>query len=225
MLRLLYCPTHIHTRKTIDLTIQTFVGKITSLFFNTLSRFVIAFLPRSRRLLISWLQPPSPVILEPKKIKSVTRSFLDHLFWTSITCSPAPLPTILLTALITWHIYLFMVYLLTRVHFFCVLEPCMASMHSKKVWMNEFMRMIAFLIPDLQGSGKAKHLFEKAKHLFVSLQTKTMEAWALAQEHRGWTTDPDRKWTWKSSLGLRKDIRAPVVGAHSSLGWSTDEIL
>ena len=60
--------------KTIALTIWSFVGKVMSLLFNTLSRFVIAFLPRSKRLLISWLQSPSTVILEPKKIKSVTVS-------------------------------------------------------------------------------------------------------------------------------------------------------
>ena len=59
--------------KTIALTRQTFVGKIMSLLFNTLSRFVTAFLPRSKRLLISW-QSPSAVILEPKQIKSVTVS-------------------------------------------------------------------------------------------------------------------------------------------------------
>ena len=60
------------TGKSIALTIETFVGKVMSLFFNTLSRFVIAFLPRRMRVLISWMQPPSAVILEPKKIKSVT---------------------------------------------------------------------------------------------------------------------------------------------------------
>ena len=62
------------TGKTIALTRWTFVGKVISLLFNTLSWFVIAFLPRSRGLLISWLQSPSTVILEPKKIKSVTVS-------------------------------------------------------------------------------------------------------------------------------------------------------
>ena len=62
------------TGKTIALTRRTFVGKVMSLLFNILSRFVIAFLPRSKRLLISWLQSPSAVILEPKKIKSVTAS-------------------------------------------------------------------------------------------------------------------------------------------------------
>ena len=60
------------TGKSIALTIETFVGKVMSLFFNTLSRFVIAFLPRRMRVLISWMQSPSAVILEPKKIKSVT---------------------------------------------------------------------------------------------------------------------------------------------------------
>ena len=58
--------------KTIALTTQTFVSKVMSLLFNTLSRFVIAFLPRSKHLLISWLHSPSTVILEPKKIKSFT---------------------------------------------------------------------------------------------------------------------------------------------------------
>ena len=58
----------------IDLAIWTFVGKVMSLLFNKLSRFVIAFLPRSKRLLISWLQSLSAVILEPRNIKSVTVS-------------------------------------------------------------------------------------------------------------------------------------------------------
>ena len=62
------------TRKTTALIIWTLVGKVISLLFNTLSRFVIAFLPRSKCLLFSWLQSPSAVILEPKKIKSLTVS-------------------------------------------------------------------------------------------------------------------------------------------------------
>ena len=62
------------TGKSIDLTIQTFVDKVMSLLFNMLSRFVIAFLSRRKHLLISWLQSPSAVILEPPKIKSVTVS-------------------------------------------------------------------------------------------------------------------------------------------------------
>ena len=62
------------TGKTIALTRRTFVGKVMSLLFNILSRLVITFLPRSKRVFISWLQASSAVILEPKKIKSATVS-------------------------------------------------------------------------------------------------------------------------------------------------------
>ena len=81
------------TGKTIVLTRQTFVGKVMPLLFNTLSRFVIDVFPRSKHLLISWLQSPSAVILEPKKIKSVTVSIVspsiwhkgwDHMLWSLV---------------------------------------------------------------------------------------------------------------------------------------------
>ena len=89
------------TGKTIVLTIRTFVGKVLSLFFNMLSRFVIAFLPMRKHLSISWLHSPSAVILEPQKIKSVTVSIvfpsICHevmgpdvmilVFWT-LSCKP-----------------------------------------------------------------------------------------------------------------------------------------
>ena len=68
---------YITTGKTIALTRWTFVGKVMSLFFNMLSRLVITFLPKSKHLLISWLQSPFAVILEPKKIKSVTVSIVS----------------------------------------------------------------------------------------------------------------------------------------------------
>ena len=68
------------TGKTIVLTTWTFVGKVMSLLFNMLSRLVIAFLPRSKYLLISWLQSQSAVLLEPPKIKSLTVSTFPHLF-------------------------------------------------------------------------------------------------------------------------------------------------
>ena len=85
---ILWCPAlfivqlshpHTTTGKTIALTRWTFVGKVMSLLFNKLSRLVIAFLPRSKCLLISWLQSPSIVILEPPKIKSVTVFTWRHL--------------------------------------------------------------------------------------------------------------------------------------------------
>ena len=73
------------TGKTISLTRWTFVGKVMSLLFNILSRLVITFLPRSKHLLVSWLQSPSAVILEPPKIKSDTVSTVSsqNYFWVA----------------------------------------------------------------------------------------------------------------------------------------------
>ena len=71
---------YVITGKTIGFSLWTFVSRVMSLLFNTLSRFIIAFLPRSKRLLMSWLQSPSAVILEPKIIKSLTVSIFPHLF-------------------------------------------------------------------------------------------------------------------------------------------------
>ena len=68
------------TGKTIALTEWTFAGKLISLLFNILSRLVMTFFPKEQRLLISWLQSLSAIILEPKKIKSVTVSIVSHLF-------------------------------------------------------------------------------------------------------------------------------------------------
>ena len=68
---------YITTGKTVAVTRWTFVGKVMSLLFNMLSRLVITFLSRSKPLLISWLQSPSAVILEPKKIKSLTVSIVS----------------------------------------------------------------------------------------------------------------------------------------------------
>ena len=82
-LSFLYSPTvtSIHDYwKTIALTRQGFVDKVMSLLFNMLSRLVIAFLPRSKCLLISWLQAPSAVILEPPKIKSLTVFIISPIY-------------------------------------------------------------------------------------------------------------------------------------------------
>ena len=72
------------TGKTIALNILTFVGKEMSLLFTMLSRLIIAFLPRSKRLLISWLQSPPAVILEPPKIKSLTVSIVSPSIWHEV---------------------------------------------------------------------------------------------------------------------------------------------
>ena len=74
------------TGKSIALTIWTFVSKVMSLLFNMLSRFVIAFLPRNKCLLISWLQSPSAVILEPKKVQAAFFQDISFLLVNSIDC-------------------------------------------------------------------------------------------------------------------------------------------
>ena len=78
---------HVTTERTITLTRWTFVGKVMSLLFNMLSRLVITFLPKSKHLLISWLQSPSAVILEPRKIKvcHCFHYFPIHLPWSDGT--------------------------------------------------------------------------------------------------------------------------------------------
>ena len=80
MVQVLHPYPYIATRKTTALNIWTFVSKVMPLLFNTLSRFAIAFLPRSKRLLFWWLQSQSAVILEPKKIKSATISIFPYMF-------------------------------------------------------------------------------------------------------------------------------------------------
>ena len=83
----LWSNTHIHTwltGKTTALTRQTFDGKVMSLLFNTLSRFVTAFLPRSKHLLISWLQSPFAVTVEPRKIKSASASTVSPSIWHEV---------------------------------------------------------------------------------------------------------------------------------------------
>ena len=75
------------TGKTTDFTRQTFVDKVMSLLLNMLSKMVITFLPRRKRLLISWLQSPSAVILEPQKIKSATVSTVSPSMHNSVQIS------------------------------------------------------------------------------------------------------------------------------------------
>ena len=95
------------TGKTIALTRRTFVGRVMSLLFNMLSRLVITFLPRSKRLLISWLQSPSAVILEPRKIKSAAAA--KSLQSCPTLCNPidgrppgSPIPGILQARTLEW---------------------------------------------------------------------------------------------------------------------------
>ena len=121
------------TGKTKAVTRQTFVGKVMSLLFNMLSRLVIAFLPRSKCLLISWLQPPSAVILEPKKIKSVTVSMgiPDHL-----TCLLTNLYTGQKATVRTGHGTPDWFQIKEGVSRGCILSPCLFNLHVEYIMRN-----------------------------------------------------------------------------------------
>ena len=129
---------YITTGKTVALTIQTFVGKVLSVFFNMLSRFVIAFLPRSKRLLISWLQSLSKVILEPKKIKSVTAS----TFSPSI-CHEVMRPGA--TILVFWMLNFKPAFLLSSFILFKRLFSS-SSCSSTRVVLTAYVRLMIFLL-------------------------------------------------------------------------------
>ena len=94
------------TGKTIALTRRTFVGEVMSLLFNKLSRLGITFLPRSKRLLISWLQSPSAVILEPKRIKSVTVSLVSQSICHEVMGPDAMMLVFLILSLWLANLYL-----------------------------------------------------------------------------------------------------------------------
>ena len=132
--------------KTIALTIRTFVGRVMSLLFNTLSRFVIAFLPRSNHLLISWLQSPSVVMLEPQKRKSVTTS----TYSPSICCEVMGLDAIILV----FCFVLFLIFsfkLALSLASFTLIKRLFSSysLSAIRVVSSTFLRLLMLLPPIL----------------------------------------------------------------------------
>ena len=122
---------HMTTGKIIALTMRTFVGKVMSLF-NMLSRFVITFLPRSRHLLISWLQSPSAMVLEPKKIKicycfhfspSICHKVMGPDAMILVFCMLSFKPGFSLTS----HVVAFIIHLISKVVLFMLIASCFHS--------------------------------------------------------------------------------------------------
>ena len=132
---------HMTTGKTIALTIWTFVGKGMSLLFSTLSRFVIAFLPKSNHLLISWLQSPLTVILEPKKRKSVTASS----FSPSICHEVMGPDDMMLVFLILSFKPVFSLYSFTLIKRLF----SSSSLSAIRVVSSTYLRLLIFLLPIL----------------------------------------------------------------------------
>ena len=142
------------TRKTIALTRRTFVGKIMSLLFNTLSSFVIAFLPRNKCLLISWLKSPSAVILEPKKIKSVSVPIVSPSIYHEVMGPDAMI-------LIFWMLNFKPAFSLFSFTFTKGLFSSY-SLFARRVVSSAYLRLLIFLpailIPVCDSSSPAFHM-------------------------------------------------------------------
>ena len=129
------------TEKTIALTRQNSVGKVMSLLFNTLSRLVIAFLPRSMCLLISWLQSPSAVLLEPKKMKSVTVFVVSTSIFHEVVGPDAMI-------LVFWMLSFKPAFSLSSFTFIKRL-PSSSLFYSIRVVSSVYMRLLIFISANL----------------------------------------------------------------------------
>ena len=143
---------HMTTGKTTALTRRTFVGKVMSLLFNMLSRLVITFLPRSKHLLISWLQSPSAVILEPPKIKSATVSTVSPCICHEVMGPDA-------TILVFWMLSFKPTFSLSSFTFIKRLFKSSSSLSAIRVVSSAYLRLLTFLptilIPACASSSPA----------------------------------------------------------------------
>ena len=136
-------------KKTIALIGWTFVGKVMSLLFNMLSRLVIAFLPRSKCLLISWLQSPSAVILEPKNIKSLTVSIVSPSVCHEVIGLNAMI-------LVFWKLSFKSVFSLSSFTFIKRLFSSLLSViRVSSVYLRLLIFLLAILIPACASSSPA----------------------------------------------------------------------
>ena len=145
------------TGKTIALTRWTFVGKMMSLLFNMLSRLVIAFLPRSKHLLISWLQSPPAVIWEPPKIKSLTISTVSPSI-----CHEVMGPVAMI--LVFWMLSFKPTFSLSS--FIFIKRLFSSSLSAIRVISSAYLKLLIFLlavlIPGCSSSSLALHMMYSA---------------------------------------------------------------
>ena len=155
------------TGKTIALTRRTFVGKVMSLLFNMLSRFIITFLPRSKRLLISWLQSPSAVILEPQKIKSAIVSTVSLSIFHEVMGPDA-------MVLVFWMLSFKPTYSLSSFSFI-KRHPSSSSLSTIRVVSSAYLRLLIFLlailIPACASSSPAFLMIYSAYKLNKTLES------------------------------------------------------
>ena len=162
------------TGKTIALTKWTFVGKVMSLFFNMLSRLVKTLLPRSKGLLISWLQSPSAVTLEPQKIKSVTISIVSPSIFHEVMGLDA---MILLFLMLSFK----PTFSLSSFNFIKRLF-CSSSLSAISVVSSVYLRLLIFLlailIPICASSSPAFHMMYYAYRL--NKQSDNIQPWCTS---------------------------------------------
>ena len=208
--------------KTIDLTRQTFVGKVMFLLVNMLFRFVIAFLPRSKHLLISWLQSPSAVILEPKKRKSVTVSTVSP----SIYHKGIGLDAMILDF---WMLSFAPAFLLSSLTFIKRLFSS-SLLSAIRVVSSAYLRLLAFLpaiwIPACASSSPAFHVMYSAYKL--NKHSDNMQPWCTPFPIWNQSVVPCPVLTvasWPAYRFLRRQVRwsgIPIsLRIFHSLLWST----
>ena len=210
------------TGKTIVLTRWTFAGKVMSLLFNMLSSLVIAFLPRSKRLLISWLQSPSAVILEPKKIKSVTVSIVSPSICREVMGLDAMI-------LVFWMLSFKPTFSLSSFTFIKRLFSS-SSLSAIRMLSSAYLRLLIFLlailIPACASSSQAFHMMYSAYKL--NKQDDNIQPWCTLSPVLNQSVVPCPVLTvtsWPAYRFVRRQVRwygIPISWRilHSLL-WST----
>ena len=189
-------PSHLYmtTRKTIALPVRTFVSKVMSLLFNTLSRFVIAFLLRSKRLLIPWLQSPSAVILEPEKIESA--------FILLLLLLPIYLPWNDGTRCLIFIFWMFSFKPAFSISFFTSIKRLFSSSFSAiRVVSSSYLRLLIFLLAILISICTSS---SPTFHVIVAQLVKNL---------------PARQETWVHSLVWEDPLEKEKATSSSILAW------
>ena len=220
-------PTHTYmtTGKTIPLTRQTLIGKVMSLLFNTLSRLVITFLPRSKGLLISWLQSPSAVTLEPRKIKSVTASIVSPSICHEVMGWDAMI-------LVFWMLSFKPTFSLSSFTFIKRLFSS-SSLSAIRVVSSAYLRLLilftTILISPCASSSLAYHMIYSACEL--NKQGVNIQPWRTPFPIWNQSVVPCRVLTvasWSAYRFLKRQVRWPGIPiswriSHSLL-WSTQRL-
>jgi len=205
------------TGKTIALTRQTFVSKIISLLFNMLSRFDVAFLPRSKCLLISWLQSLSAVIWEPKKIKSLTVSIVS----LSIRHEVMGLEAMILVCWMMSFKPAFSLSSFTFIKRFFSYSLLSGIRMVSSAYLRLLIFVLAILIPACESSSLAFHMMYSAYKLIK--QGDNIQAWGTPLPIWNQSIVPCPVLivaSWREYRFLRKQIRWSDIGRwEGGSGW------